>query len=71
MPVFSDIENILREYGITAAAYHGGKLNGVDCHELLSLEKTIFECFKGCLLSISHPGRCCNDIIVKACDFSS
>ncbi len=68
MPVFPDIENILLEYGITSEAYQSGKLNGVDCHELLSLGKTIFECFNGCLLSVSHPGRCCDDIIVQACD---
>jgi hypothetical protein len=68
MPVFSEIENILLEYGITSAAYHGGKLNGVDCRELLSRGKSIFECFKGCLLAVSHPGRCSDDIIVQACD---
>jgi len=32
IPVFADIENILLEYGISAAAYHGGKLNGVDLY---------------------------------------
>ena len=68
MPVFSDIENILLEYGITAAAYHGGKLNGVDCRELLTLAKTIFERFKTCLLSVSHPERCSDAIINQACD---
>jgi hypothetical protein len=68
MPVFSDIENILLEYGITAAAYHGGKLNGIDCRELLTLAKTIFERFKTCLLSVSHPERCSNAIIIQACD---
>jgi hypothetical protein len=46
MPVFSDIENILLEYGITAAACHGGKLNGVDCHELLTLAKTFLHASK-------------------------
>ncbi len=68
MPVFSDIENILLEYGITAAAYHGGKLNGIDCRELLTLAKTIFERFKTCLLSVSHPERCSDAIINQACD---
>jgi hypothetical protein len=68
MPFFSEIENILLEYGITSAAYHGGKLNGVDCCELLSRGKSIFERFKGCLLAVSHPGRCSDDIIVQACD---
>jgi hypothetical protein len=67
MPIFSEIENILLEFGITAAAYHGGKPNGVDCRELLKLAKDIFECFKGCLLSVSNPGRCSEDLIVNAC----
>ena len=35
MPVTADLENILNSYIIMAAAYHGGKLNGVDCHELI------------------------------------
>jgi hypothetical protein len=61
MPVFSDIKNILLEYDITAAAYHGRKLNGIDCHELLNLAKPIFERVKNCLLSISHPERCSDE----------
>jgi hypothetical protein len=57
MPVFADIENILLEFGITAAAYNGGKLNGVDCQELIKLAKSIFECFKLCCsLSCIHDG---------------
>jgi len=56
IPVFADIENILLEYGISAAAYHGGKLNGVDCRELIVRAKPIFERFKQCLLSVTHPG---------------
>ena len=35
LPIFSQIENILKEYNISSAAYHGGKLNGVDCRELI------------------------------------
>ncbi len=68
MPLFAEIENILLEFGITTAAYHGGKLNGVDCCELLKLAQDIFECFKVCLLSVSHPGMCSENIIVNACD---
>lgn len=30
MPVFSNFKNIWLEFGISAAAYHGRKLNGVD-----------------------------------------
>jgi len=67
MPVFSDIENFFLGYGVTAAAYHGRKLNGVDCCELLNLAKPIFECVKNCLLSISHPERCSDEVIIQAC----
>jgi hypothetical protein len=31
MPIFADIENILLKYGISAAAYYGGKFNGINC----------------------------------------
>jgi hypothetical protein len=68
MPAFADIENILLEFGISAAAYHGGNLNGVDCHELIKIAKPIFECFKASLISVSHPNRCSEDDIRNACD---
>jgi hypothetical protein len=68
MPAFAEIENILLKLGITAAAYHVGKLNGVDCCEVLKLAKDIFECFTACLLSVSHPTRCSENSIVNACD---
>jgi hypothetical protein len=35
MPVTADLESILNSYNTMAAAYHGGKLNGVDCCELI------------------------------------
>jgi hypothetical protein len=41
LPVTTEIENILLQYNISAAAYHGGKLNGVDCQELICLSKPI------------------------------
>jgi hypothetical protein len=68
MHVFAKIENILLEFGISAAAYYGGKLNGVDCHELIKLAKQIFERFQGCLLSVSHPNRCGKDLNINACN---
>jgi hypothetical protein len=34
-PVSAEIENILLQHNISAAAYHGGKLNGVDCREFI------------------------------------
>jgi len=46
LPVSAEIENILLKYNISAAAYHGGKLNGVDSRELIRLSKPFFLCFK-------------------------
>jgi hypothetical protein len=45
-PVSAEIENILLQHNISAAAYHGGKLNGVDCHEFIFLAKQISPIFK-------------------------
>jgi hypothetical protein len=67
MHVYADIGNIILEYGITASAYHVGKLNGVDFRDLAKLAKSIFECFKTKLISVAHPGRCSDDNIVNAC----
>jgi hypothetical protein len=44
LPVTVEIENILLQYNISAAAYHGGKL--VDCQELICLSKPIFVAFQ-------------------------
>ena len=67
MPIFSHIENILKEFNISAAAYHGGKLNGVDCREFIRLAKPIF-CALIHLLSVTHAGRCSDDMIINACN---
>jgi len=37
LPVSAEIESILLQYNISAAAYHGGRLNGIDCRELIRL----------------------------------
>jgi len=68
-PVLIDLENILKEKNISAAAYHGGKLNGVDCREILSISNTIFDFeIKPYLCSIQNPGRCAEDKINDACN---
>jgi hypothetical protein len=71
LPVSADIENILNRYNITAAAYHGGKLNGVDCRELLRLSKEIFPLFEAQLLAVSHPERCSSNLIIDVCNVHS
>jgi hypothetical protein len=57
-PVLSVMGNILLEFGMTAT----------DCCELIKLAKTIFEHFKAGLLSVSHPSRCNDNIVVHVCD---
>jgi hypothetical protein len=67
LPVSAELENILNSYNITAASYHGGKLNGVDCRKLIRLTKEIFPLFQAQLLAVSHPDRCSSNIIIDAC----
>jgi hypothetical protein len=66
-PVSAGIENILLKFDISAAAYHGGKLNGVDCHKLIRLAKQIFPLFEANLLATKHPDRCNDDVIIQTC----
>jgi hypothetical protein len=39
MPIFSQIEKLLKEYNISASAHHSGKLNGTDSQGLNHLAK--------------------------------
>ncbi len=55
------MKNIFSDYVISPAKYHGGKLNGVDCHEVMSQAKSLFFNIKTLLLSVSHPDRCSDD----------
>jgi hypothetical protein len=71
LPVLAEIENILLQYNISAAAYHGGKLNGVDCRELIRLSYQIFSTFQSYLLSVEHPDRCSDEDIIKHCSVHS
>jgi hypothetical protein len=36
VPTIAEMENILSDYGITPAKYHGCKLNGLDFCEVMS-----------------------------------
>ena len=62
-PTFATVENILLQYEISPARYHGGKLNGVDCRELMSKAKVIFPEIEAALHSIEHPQRCSSETI--------
>jgi len=41
-PVRAEIQNILAEFHISSAAYHGGDLNGVCCRRLMANAGSIF-----------------------------
>ena len=66
-PTIATIENILLKYEISPARYHGGKLNGVDCRELMYKSVPIFEEIEQLLLSIDHPQRCSSHTILQRC----
>jgi hypothetical protein len=65
--VITDIENLLMERNISAASYHGGKLHGVDCRELICIAKSIFPEIEQALLRVDHPDRCDEETIKKTC----
>jgi len=41
-PIHVEIELLLNEYNISAAAYHGGKLNSLDCRRFMHYASSIF-----------------------------
>jgi hypothetical protein len=62
-PLHVEIELLLSEYIISLAAYHGGKLNGVDCLRFMHYASTIFFEIRLILLRSQNPERCTNQII--------
>ncbi len=42
-PTVASIENIFLNFSILPAAYHGGKLNGVNCREVMALASVYFK----------------------------
>jgi hypothetical protein len=66
--MLSHVEIILKDHNISAAAYHGGKLNGVDCCELIWLAKPIFSRLQTQLLCVTHPDSCTDEKIINACN---
>jgi hypothetical protein len=63
-PMHAEIELLLNEFNISAAAYHGGKLNGVDCQHLMHNACTIFTEIQNILLNSQNPERC-TDIAIQ------
>jgi len=58
---------MLLQHNISAAAHHGGKLNGIDCCELIQLTKQIFGKIETYVLSSSNPDRCSDNTIINTC----
>jgi hypothetical protein len=54
-PTTATMENILSNYEISPARYHGGKLNGFDWREFMSKVKDICSEIQAMLLSVDHP----------------
>jgi hypothetical protein len=67
-PATATMENILSNYEISPARYHGGKLNGVDCREFMSKAKDICSEIQAMLLSVDHPQRCSDQNIIDRCN---
>ncbi len=66
-PTTATMENILLNYEISPARYHGGKLNGVDCREFMSKAKDVCSEMQAMLLSVDHPQRCSDENIIDRC----
>ena len=62
------MENILSNYEISPARYHGGKLNGVDCRAFMSKANDICSEIQVMLLSVDHPQRCSDESIIDRCN---
>jgi hypothetical protein len=62
LPTVAGIENIFLNYYISPAAYHGGKLNGVDCREVMAKAAPLFNDFQQLLLLVRHPEWSSEDI---------
>ncbi len=61
------MENLLSEYGITPVKYHGGKLDGVDCREVMSHAKILFVEIEALLLDVLHTDQCSDAHIKHVC----
>ena len=66
--LIAEIENLLIQHNITAASYHGGKLHGVDCRELIRLSKDLFPAIEQILLTSNHPDVCDSFTIETTCE---
>jgi hypothetical protein len=58
---------VLLQYNISAAAYHGGKLNGVHCRRVMQQAKLVFQEIQEQLVQTNKADRCDNEKIMFEC----
>ena len=63
----SEIENLLMQFNISAAAYHGGKLNGMHCHRVMQQAQLVFQEIQQLLMQSSSAERCDDEKIMFEC----
>jgi hypothetical protein len=63
VPTVASIEVLFEEYNISPAAYHGGKLNGVDCREVMGKASELFQGIVPILLEVQHDDRASAEVI--------
>jgi hypothetical protein len=56
-PTVASIESLFEDYNICPASYYGGKLNGVDCREVLGRASELFQQILPILLTIPNVDR--------------
>ncbi len=61
-PTTATMENILSNYEISPAQYHGVKFNGVDCRQFTPKANDICSEIQAMLLSVDHPQQCSDEI---------
>jgi hypothetical protein len=62
-PTVASIESLFEDYNICPASYYGGKLNGVDCREVLGRASELFQPLLPIMLTIPNIDRAPAEII--------
>jgi len=55
------------QFNISAAAYHGGKLNGVHCRRVMQQAQSVFQQIQQLLMQSNSAERCDNEKIMFEC----
>jgi hypothetical protein len=63
----SEIENLLMIFNISAAAYHGGKLNGVHYCRVRQQAQSVFQQIQQLLMQSNNAKKCDKEKIMFEC----